>query len=89
MQTDVMTFEGDTQPGEPLIQSAMRNGETSSNPRSAFKIRERSAQQLARLPEYPAPLGTRPRTTPSASRQASKIGDSAQTMRSQKEEVTD
>lgn len=48
---DVLTLEGDVQPGEPLIVPAMRGGRRVAAGESLAAARERVGQALARLPE--------------------------------------
>ncbi len=50
MSGDVLTLEGDPQPGTPLIQPAMRNGKRLRAPETLDEIRRRAAEELARLP---------------------------------------
>jgi nicotinate phosphoribosyltransferase len=50
MAGDVVTAEGDAQPGEPLLVPAMRGGKRLAAP-SLEQARERAAENLARLPE--------------------------------------
>ena len=53
MLRDVVTLEGDRQPGEPLIEPVMRNGRRLQPPATLDAIRARVRDNLARLP---APL---------------------------------
>jgi len=53
MLRDVVTLEGDRQPGEPLIEPVMRNGRRLRPPATLDAIRARVRDNLARLP---APL---------------------------------
>jgi nicotinate phosphoribosyltransferase len=48
---DVVTLEGDTQAGSPLLVPVMRNGRRLHAPESLQTMRERAAAQLASLPE--------------------------------------
>jgi len=48
---DVVSVEGDEQGGEPLLVPVMRKGRRLGAPESLAAIRERSAGQLAKLPE--------------------------------------
>jgi len=48
---DVVTAEGDVQPGEPLLVPVMRGGKRLHPPESLADIRSRAARELARLPE--------------------------------------
>lgn len=54
MVGDVISVEGDEQPGEPLIHEVMRAGKRLKPPPSLDDIRARAANELKRLPE---PLG--------------------------------
>ena len=51
LENDVITVEGDPQPGEALLVPVMRNGRRIAAPESLAAIRERVAAQLARLPD--------------------------------------
>ena len=51
MLGDILTVEGDKQPGEPLIVPVMRGGKRIAPSPSLTQIRERAAADLARLPE--------------------------------------
>ena len=51
MQGDVLTLEGDTQPGETLVVPVMRGGKRIAAAESFARMRERAARDLARLPE--------------------------------------
>ena len=51
MSGDVLTLEADTQAGEPLIVPVMRAGQLIAPSPTLAQIRERSAAELARLPE--------------------------------------
>ncbi|HXW71285.1 MAG TPA: nicotinate phosphoribosyltransferase [Methylocella sp.] len=51
MAGDVVSIEGDRQNGEPLLQPVMIAGKRIAPPPSLKDIRERTARQLARLPE--------------------------------------
>ncbi|BBK44789.1 nicotinate phosphoribosyltransferase [Allostella vacuolata] len=51
MTGDVLSTEDDRQPGEPLLQPAMRNGRRLVPPPALAEIRERAARGLALLPE--------------------------------------
>jgi nicotinate phosphoribosyltransferase len=48
---DVVSVEGDEQPGEPLLAAVMRKGRRLALPEPLSAIRERAARNLARLPE--------------------------------------
>ena len=48
---DIVTVEGDAQPGEPLLVPVMKNGRRLHAAESLEAIRARAAAQLARLPE--------------------------------------
>jgi nicotinate phosphoribosyltransferase len=50
LEHDVVSVEGDDQPGEPLLVPVMRNGRRLHAPESLQAIRERAAGQLAKLP---------------------------------------
>lgn len=50
MRGDMLTIESDVQPGEALIQPAMRTGQRLHAPETLDEIRRRVAGQLARLP---------------------------------------
>jgi nicotinate phosphoribosyltransferase len=60
MESDAITVWGDIQPGEPLLEPVVRNGKRLRPAEALSKIRERSAQQRERLPEYLCSLGTQP-----------------------------
>jgi nicotinate phosphoribosyltransferase len=51
MAGDILTVEGDQQPGEPLIVEVMRGGKRVAPAPTLAQIRERAAADLARLPE--------------------------------------
>ena len=51
LEYDVVTVEGDLQPGEALLVPVMRDGRRIGAPESLAVIRERAAAQLAGLPE--------------------------------------
>ena len=51
MQNDIITIDGDVQPGEPLIQAVMKNGQRLSSAEPLSESRERATHQLAQLPE--------------------------------------
>jgi nicotinate phosphoribosyltransferase len=51
MAGDILTIDGDKQPGEPLIERVMRGGKRLAPAPSLAQIRERAARDLARLPE--------------------------------------
>ena len=51
MSGDVLSLEGDTQAGEPLIEQVMRGGQRLKPAPTLSQIRERAARDLARLPE--------------------------------------
>jgi nicotinate phosphoribosyltransferase len=56
MRGDILSVEGDAQPGEPLIVPVMRGGKRIAPPPSLADIRTRAARELARLPERLARL---------------------------------
>ena len=51
MTGDIITLEGDPQPGEPLLQPVMKAGRRIGQAPTLAKIRERAARELERLPE--------------------------------------
>lgn len=51
MTGDIITLEGDPQPGEPLLQPVMKAGRRIGPAPTLAKIRERAARELERLPE--------------------------------------
>jgi nicotinate phosphoribosyltransferase len=51
MARDVVSLENDSQPGDPLIQLVMKNGRRIGPRPTLDEIRERAANDLARLPE--------------------------------------
>jgi nicotinate phosphoribosyltransferase len=51
MSGDVISLEGDTLDGEPLIEQVMKGGRRIGPSRSLAELRERAARDLARLPE--------------------------------------
>jgi nicotinate phosphoribosyltransferase len=51
MNGDVVSLEGDKQPGEPLMVPVMRGGERIAPSPTLAEIRERAARELARLPQ--------------------------------------
>jgi nicotinate phosphoribosyltransferase len=51
MRGDILSLETDKQPGEPLIEPVMRGGKRVAPAPTLAQIRERSAIDLARLPE--------------------------------------
>lgn len=51
MAGDVVTLEGDDQPGEPLLIHVMRGGHPLSPPPALPEIRRHAAESLVRLPE--------------------------------------
>jgi nicotinate phosphoribosyltransferase len=67
MAGDILSVEGDKQPGEPLIEAVMRAGRRLDPPRTLAEIRARAARDIERLPEalrkldgaapYPVKLG--------------------------------
>ncbi|HZZ37235.1 MAG TPA: nicotinate phosphoribosyltransferase [Caulobacteraceae bacterium] len=57
MALDVLTLEGDRQPGEALLQPAMRGGRRVAPAPSLAEIRAHAADQLAKLPAPLARLG--------------------------------
>jgi nicotinate phosphoribosyltransferase len=56
MRGDILSVEGDTQPGEPLIVPVMRGGKRVAPAPSLADIRDRAARELARLPQKLAGL---------------------------------
>jgi nicotinate phosphoribosyltransferase len=58
MQSDSITVEGDVQPGTALIEPALRNGIRVRTAETLSEIRDRTALQLERLPEYLRSLET-------------------------------
>ena len=50
MMVDILTLEGDTQPGEALVVPVMRGGKRTAPGPSLAQIRERAVRDLARLP---------------------------------------
>jgi nicotinate phosphoribosyltransferase len=58
MMVDILTIEGDKQPGEPLIVPVMRGGKRVAPAPSLVQIREHAARELARLPQPLARLET-------------------------------
>ena len=48
---DVITVDGDCQPGEPLLQPVMRNGQRLQAAPSLEEIREHAQAQLSQLPD--------------------------------------
>jgi nicotinate phosphoribosyltransferase len=56
MRGDILSIEGDTQPGEPLIVQVMRGGKRVAPAPNLADIRARAARELARLPEELARL---------------------------------
>jgi len=60
MLGDVLTVEGDAQPGEPLIRPVMRGGRRLAPAEPLAEIRARAARELAALPEPLRALETRP-----------------------------
>jgi nicotinate phosphoribosyltransferase len=51
MAGDVVSLDGDDQPGEPLLQPVMRGGQRLAPPETLAMSRERAARGLASLPE--------------------------------------
>jgi nicotinate phosphoribosyltransferase len=51
MSGDIISIEGDQQPGEPLIHMVMQNGRRTAPSPRLNEIRDRAARDLARLPE--------------------------------------
>ncbi|MGA9547178.1 MAG: nicotinate phosphoribosyltransferase, partial [Rhodomicrobium sp.] len=51
MSGDVLTVEGDDQPGEPLLKPVMKAGRRIAPAPTLAEIRERAARQLEKLPE--------------------------------------
>ena len=51
MTGDIITLDGDPQPGEPLLQPVMKAGRRIGPTPTLAKIRERAARELERLPE--------------------------------------
>jgi nicotinate phosphoribosyltransferase len=60
MTSDVLTIEGDPQPGEPLIQPVMRGGRRLAPPTPLAESRARAAAELARLPQASRSLDDAP-----------------------------
>ena len=58
MMVDILTIEGDKQPGEPLIVPVMRGGKRIAPTPTLVQIREHAARELARLPPPLAQLQT-------------------------------
>ena len=50
MTGDVLTLEGDRQPGEPLLHPVMKNGKRLHAPSTLEEIRRHAAEELGRLP---------------------------------------
>ncbi len=61
MQADVITLEGDVQPGEALIEPVMRAGKRLGPPEPLDESRRRAAKQFASLPRALRQLHTEPR----------------------------
>jgi nicotinate phosphoribosyltransferase len=59
MAGDLLTLEGDSSSGEPLLRQVMRGGERIASP-SLAEARALAATQLARLPEHLKRLATEP-----------------------------
>jgi nicotinate phosphoribosyltransferase len=51
MRGDILTIDGDTQPGAPLIAPVMKGGARAGNAPSLADIRAHAAEQLKQLPE--------------------------------------
>jgi nicotinate phosphoribosyltransferase len=60
MHSDIITVEGDNQPGEPLIEPVMRAGRRLRPPESLSSLRERAKQQLNALPPHLRTLQAQP-----------------------------
>jgi nicotinate phosphoribosyltransferase len=60
MLADVLTVEGDTAEGEPLLQPCLRAGKRLAPSPPLAEIRRRAADELARLPEHLRQLATEP-----------------------------
>lgn len=56
MTSDVVTLDGDSQDGEPLLRQVMRNGERISSAPSLDEIRRHAATSISQLPESLAAL---------------------------------
>jgi nicotinate phosphoribosyltransferase len=56
MRGDILSVEGDTQAGEPLIVPVMRGGKRVAPGPGIADVRSRAARDLARLPEKLARL---------------------------------
>jgi nicotinate phosphoribosyltransferase len=63
MRGDILTLDGDKQPGEALIVPVMRGGKRVAPSASLAQIRERAARDLARLPQPIAQLNPNARYT--------------------------
>ena len=51
LRRDVISVEGDPQPGEPLLKPVLRGGRPAAPPPALAEIRAHAAAELARLPE--------------------------------------
>jgi nicotinate phosphoribosyltransferase len=51
LREDILTIEGDPQPGEPLLERVMKDGDRVAPPEPLQISRERAARSLARLPQ--------------------------------------
>jgi nicotinate phosphoribosyltransferase len=60
MQADIITIEGDSQPGETLIEPVMRAGQRLQSPESLLQLRSRAKQQLDALPPHLKGLQVQP-----------------------------
>src|SRR4030095_3501534 len=60
METDAITVWGDPQPGEPLLEPILRQGQRVRPPEPLSKIRERSGSQRDRLPSHLRALEPQP-----------------------------
>ena len=61
LERDILTLEHDTHPGAPLIKPFMQAGKRLSPPEPLQTIRQRAADELARLPKHLLQLETSPR----------------------------
>jgi nicotinate phosphoribosyltransferase len=57
---DVVSLEGDPQPGEPLLIPVMKNGRRLAAPEDLGMVRRRAASQLTKLPDSLAVLDKAP-----------------------------
>jgi nicotinate phosphoribosyltransferase len=60
MVKDVVTLEGKTEPGEPLLKLVMKEGKRAGPPEPLSASRQRAALELSRLPEHLERLEDRP-----------------------------